>query len=69
MPATVTTPISMDLLRGACELEPTAHGLLPHRLPGRFPDDIPEGDIDGADRHDRQPLAAIGKRRSPELIP
>ena len=34
MPATITTPISMDLLRGACELEPTAHGLLPHRLPG-----------------------------------
>jgi len=32
MPA--TTPISMDLLRGARELEPTAHGLLPHRLPG-----------------------------------
>jgi hypothetical protein len=24
----------MDLLRGARELEPTAHGLLPHRLPG-----------------------------------
>jgi GDSL-like Lipase/Acylhydrolase family len=34
MPATITTPISMDLLRGARELEPTAHGLLPHRLPG-----------------------------------
>jgi hypothetical protein len=29
-----TTPISMDLLRGAHEIEPTAHGLLPHRLPG-----------------------------------
>lgn len=29
-----TTPISMDLLRGAREIEPTAHGLLPHRLPG-----------------------------------
>lgn len=34
MPTTVTTPISLDLLRGARELEPTAHGLLPHRLPG-----------------------------------
>jgi hypothetical protein len=33
MPATITTPISMDLLRGARELEQTAHGLLPHRLP------------------------------------
>ncbi|WP_366980638.1 SGNH/GDSL hydrolase family protein [Mycolicibacterium frederiksbergense] len=32
MPA--TTPISMDIVRGARELEPTAHGLLPHRLPG-----------------------------------
>lgn len=29
-----TTQISMDLLRGARDLEPTAHGLLPHRLPG-----------------------------------
>ncbi|MGK2869991.1 MAG: GDSL-type esterase/lipase family protein [Mycobacterium sp.] len=34
MSATLTTPISMDLVRGARELEPTAHGLLPHRLPG-----------------------------------
>lgn len=34
MPATITTPISMDLVRGARELEPTAHGVLPHRLPG-----------------------------------
>lgn len=34
MPAMATTPISMDLLRGARELEPTTHGLLPHRLPG-----------------------------------
>ena len=34
MPATITTPISMDLLRGACELEQTRQGLLPHRLPG-----------------------------------
>ena len=34
MPPSITTAISMDLLRGAHELEPTAHGLLPHRLPG-----------------------------------
>jgi lysophospholipase L1-like esterase len=34
MPATITTPITIDLLRGARELQPTAHGLLPHRLPG-----------------------------------
>ncbi|MFF2185971.1 GDSL-type esterase/lipase family protein [Streptomyces sp. NPDC058155] len=28
-----TTPITTDLLRGALELERTAHGVLPHRLP------------------------------------
>ncbi|GGS14548.1 lipase [Streptomyces aureoverticillatus] len=30
-----TTPITADLLRGALELERTAHGVLPHRLPAR----------------------------------
>ena len=29
----ITTPVTADLIRGAVELEPTAHGLLPHRLP------------------------------------
>lgn len=29
----VTTPISLEFLRGAQELEQTPHGLLPHRLP------------------------------------
>ncbi|WP_409061449.1 GDSL-type esterase/lipase family protein [Streptomyces sp. SYP-A7185] len=29
----VTTPITADLLRGALDLERTAHGVLPHRLP------------------------------------
>ncbi|MDT8913284.1 GDSL-type esterase/lipase family protein [Amycolatopsis sp. PS_44_ISF1] len=28
-----TTPITADLVRGALELEPTEHGLAPHRLP------------------------------------
>jgi hypothetical protein len=28
-----TTPITPELVRGAVELEPTEHGLLPHRLP------------------------------------
>ncbi|MEV0774879.1 GDSL-type esterase/lipase family protein [Streptomyces sp. NPDC050428] len=28
-----TTPITADILRGAIELEHTAHGVLPHRLP------------------------------------
>lgn len=30
----VTTPISLEFLRGAQELDQTPHGLLPHRLPG-----------------------------------
>ncbi|WP_370947106.1 SGNH/GDSL hydrolase family protein [Amycolatopsis sp. cg5] len=29
----ITTPLTADLLRGAQDLERTAHGLLPHRLP------------------------------------
>src|SRR5437588_10726543 len=31
----ITTPITADLLRGALDLERTARGLLPHRLPAR----------------------------------
>ncbi|MFD7082068.1 GDSL-type esterase/lipase family protein [Streptomyces sp. NPDC059918] len=31
--AHLTTPLTADLLRGALDLERTAHGLLPHRLP------------------------------------
>ncbi|MFF4353080.1 GDSL-type esterase/lipase family protein [Streptomyces sp. NPDC001530] len=31
----VTTPITADLLRGALDLERTAQGVLPHRLPAR----------------------------------
>ncbi|MFD9725210.1 SGNH/GDSL hydrolase family protein [Streptomyces sp. NPDC059072] len=34
-PTPITTPITAGLLRGAIELERTAHGLLPHRLPAR----------------------------------
>ncbi|WP_179646672.1 GDSL-type esterase/lipase family protein [Spinactinospora alkalitolerans] len=30
-----TTPITLDLLRGALDLEHTEHGVLPHRLPAR----------------------------------
>ncbi|MER8161117.1 GDSL-type esterase/lipase family protein [Streptomyces sp. NPDC094472] len=29
----ITTPITADILRGALDLEHTAHGVLPHRLP------------------------------------
>ncbi|MGB8945485.1 MAG: GDSL-type esterase/lipase family protein [Streptomyces sp.] len=31
----ITTPITEDILRGALDLERTAHGVLPHRLPAR----------------------------------
>ncbi|MFD3911737.1 GDSL-type esterase/lipase family protein [Streptomyces sp. NPDC058603] len=31
----ITTPITTDILRGALDLEHTAHGVLPHRLPAR----------------------------------
>ncbi|MGW2390684.1 GDSL-type esterase/lipase family protein [Streptomyces lydicamycinicus] len=36
-PATgwISTPVTADLLRGALDLEHTAHGVLPHRLPAR----------------------------------
>ncbi|MEY9490784.1 hypothetical protein RKD26_006578 [Streptomyces calvus] len=34
-PAWITTPVTADLVRGALDLERTAHGLLPHRLPAR----------------------------------
>lgn len=33
--ATHTTPVTADLVHGALDLERTAHGLLPHRLPAR----------------------------------
>jgi lysophospholipase L1-like esterase len=31
----ITTPVTADILRGALDLERTAHGVLPHRLPAR----------------------------------
>ncbi|MFD6971409.1 GDSL-type esterase/lipase family protein [Streptomyces sp. NPDC059979] len=31
----ITTPVTAELVRGALELEHTAHGVLPHRLPAR----------------------------------
>lgn len=34
-PTWFTTPISLELLRGALELEQTSRGLMPHRLPAR----------------------------------
>ncbi|MDX3355285.1 SGNH/GDSL hydrolase family protein [Streptomyces sp. ME01-24h] len=37
-----TTPITADILRGFLDLEPTAHGLLPHRLPATARRQIPD---------------------------
>jgi hypothetical protein len=34
-PNQITTPITANLLRGAIDLEHTAHGILPHRLPAQ----------------------------------
>ncbi|MFB6781587.1 GDSL-type esterase/lipase family protein [Streptomyces sp. NPDC056352] len=40
---TITTPVTADILRGHLDVETTAHGLLPHRLPAwarrQIPDD------------------------------
>ncbi|MYR46031.1 GDSL-type esterase/lipase family protein [Streptomyces sp. SID5910] len=41
----VTTPVTADLLRGFLDVEETAHGLLPHRLPARARRQIPDGDL------------------------
>ncbi|MEV2210698.1 GDSL-type esterase/lipase family protein [Streptomyces sp. NPDC050997] len=38
----ITTPVTADILRGFLDVEPTAHGLLPHRLPARARRQIPD---------------------------
>lgn len=40
-----TTPLTPDLLRGALDLERTALGLLPHRLPARARAQCPDGQL------------------------
>jgi len=40
-----TTPVTAELLRGALEVERTAHGLLPHRLPARARRQIPDDQL------------------------
>jgi len=40
--APVVTEITADLIRGAAELEPTEHGLTPHRLPTWVRDQFPD---------------------------
>ena len=41
----ITTPVTADLLRGHLDLEATAHGLLPHRLPARARRQIPDDQL------------------------
>ncbi|OEJ31107.1 GDSL-type esterase/lipase family protein [Streptomyces subrutilus] len=41
----ITTPVEAHLLRGALEVERTAHGVLPHRLPARARDQFPTADL------------------------
>ncbi|MEU7767765.1 GDSL-type esterase/lipase family protein [Nocardia sp. NPDC049190] len=40
-----TTPVTEDILRGHLDVEATAHGLLPHRLPARARRQIPENQL------------------------
>lgn len=42
---TITTPVTADLLRGHLDVETTAHGLLPHRLPARARRQIPDSQL------------------------
>ncbi|MER6528873.1 SGNH/GDSL hydrolase family protein [Streptomyces sp. NPDC001508] len=42
---TITTPVTADLLRGHLDVEATAHGLLPHRLPARARRQIPDSQL------------------------
>lgn len=41
----VTTPVTADMLRGFLDVERTAHGLLPHRLPARARRQIPDDQL------------------------
>ncbi|PZG16396.1 GDSL-type esterase/lipase family protein [Nonomuraea aridisoli] len=45
----ITTPVTADLLRGAIDVERTAHGLLPHRLPARARRQIPDEQLAAAE--------------------
>ncbi|WP_406131096.1 GDSL-type esterase/lipase family protein [Streptomyces sp. NBC_00989] len=42
---TITTPVTTDMLRGFLDVEATAHGLLPHRLPARARRQIPDDQL------------------------
>ncbi|MFF0226216.1 GDSL-type esterase/lipase family protein [Streptomyces sp. NPDC004629] len=42
---TITTPVTADMLRGHLDVEATAHGLLPHRLPAPARRQIPDSQL------------------------
>ncbi|SEM43517.1 GDSL-type esterase/lipase family protein [Nonomuraea pusilla] len=44
-PDWITTPVTADMLRGSLDLEATAQGLLPHRLPARARRQIPDNQL------------------------
>ncbi|MFD8727849.1 SGNH/GDSL hydrolase family protein [Streptomyces sp. NPDC059611] len=44
-PNWTTTPIGLDILRGALDLERTERGVLPHRLPAHARQQIPDGQL------------------------
>ncbi|MFJ2032191.1 GDSL-type esterase/lipase family protein [Streptosporangium sp. NPDC087985] len=41
----IITPVTTDILRGFLDVEPTVHGLLPHRLPARARRQIPDDQL------------------------
>lgn len=41
----ITTPVTAGMLRGFLDVEATAHGLLPHRLPARARQQIPDSQL------------------------
>ena len=41
----ITTPITADLIRGALDLERTSYGVLPHRLPARAREQVPDDQL------------------------
>lgn len=41
----ITTPVEAHLLRGALDVERTAHGVLPHRLPARAREQFPDASL------------------------
>ncbi|KEI44000.1 GDSL-type esterase/lipase family protein [Saccharopolyspora rectivirgula] len=49
--ASIVTPITEDLVRGALELERTERGLLPHRLPARARAQCSDGQLAMAESH------------------